>query len=134
MTQFLLICEVINFRVSKEKTVWATDLLVFLGILLNGKHMQLAVPLEKRNKAEQLLMYMIEKTKVTVHELQVLCGYLNFLNKAIFPGHAFAQHMYAKYSNCLKGGSDSKLKQYHNIRLDQEFKLDCRVWLEFLQL
>ena len=134
VTQFLLICEMINFPVSKEKTVRATDLLVFLGILLNGRHMQLAVPLEKRIKAEQLLMYMIDKTKVTIRKLQVLCGYLNFLNKAIFPGRAFTRRMYAKYSNCLKGGSDSKLKQYHHMRLDQEFKLDCRVWLEFLQL
>ena len=77
-------------------------------------------------------------------ELQILCGYLNFLNKAIYPGRVFTRRMYAKYANVVdyrmsESSTDSqhhieywKLKQYHHVRLDREFKADCKVWLEFL--
>ena len=49
--------------------------------------------------------------------------------------------MYAKFSGLIKSdvhqqkkGNDfqRKLKQYHHIRLDGEFKRDCAVWLKFL--
>ena len=48
--------------------------------------------------------------------------------------------MYAKYSQIVnvKGISENtdkngyKYKQHHHVRLDLEFKLDCKTWLEFL--
>ena len=83
---------------------------------------------------------MIQKKKATVKELQSLCGYLNFLCKAIYPGRTFAQRMYAQYSDVVNfAGSENdhkicnfKKKQYHHIKLSSEFKIDCRIWLEFL--
>ena len=33
----------------------------------------------------------------------------------------------------LKGKGENLLKQHHHVRLDKEFKDDCRVWLPFLQ-
>ena len=62
---------------------------------------------------------------------------MNFLNKAIFPGCAFTHCMYAKYAvmldGCDKDDKVTRLKRYHHVRLDGEFKLDCQVWLEFLR-
>ena len=91
---------------------------------------------------------MVSKRKATVKELQTLCRFLNFLNKAIFPGRTFTRRMYAKFSkvvdlrslgqhhaNNAKVSSVSreyKLRQHHHVRLDGEFKLYCKVWLEFL--
>ena len=59
--------------------------------------------------------------------------------------------MYAKYSQvtgqtailsqhndnaanycCQTKNPQKKLKPYHHIRLDSEFKSDCKVWLQFL--
>ena len=132
--QFLLLCQDIGFPVSVEKTEWATPNIVFLGILLNGQDRMLSVPLEKRQRATLLLMHFLSKKKATVRELQQLCGYLNFLTRAIFPGRAFLRRMYAKYAGCLKTSKNSKLKAHHHVRLDQEFKFDCQVWLEFLTM
>ena len=117
--------------------------MIFLGILLDGKNLRLAVLIEKRNKAVHLLQEMCDRKKAKVKDLQVFCGYLNFLGKAIFPGRTFTRRMYSKYShliNCVPGGRDSsqslaaelKLKQHYHVRLDSEFKMDCKVWLEFL--
>ena len=148
---FLTVCEQIKFLVAVDKTEEASECIVFLGLLLNGKYYILSIPLEKRQRAVDLLRYMIDKNKVTVKELQALCGFLNFLCRAIAPGRVFTRRMYAKYSNIsgipktIKStkskndanktkviGKQSALKPYHHIRLDREFKMDRKVWLEFL--
>ena len=78
------------------------------------------------------------KKKATVKQLQQLCGLLNFLGKAIFPGRSFTRRMYAKFSEIVningapKSANDYKWKQHHHVKLDKEFKLDCTVWLRFL--
>ena len=48
--------------------------------------------------------------------------------------------MYSKFNGIINTGScvskmsaEYKLKQFHHVRLDKEFKLDCAIWLEFLQ-
>ena len=108
---------------------------------MNSYSLTLSIPLEKRQRAQELLKNLLAKKRATVKELQQLAGYLNFLNRAIFPGGVFTRRMYAKFSGIVqvKKGSSSrlterrKLKDHHHVRLDSEFKLDCKVWLEFLQ-
>ena len=136
---FLKLCEDLRIPVATDKTEFVDEIVTFLGILLDGRNFSLGIPLEKRDRAIHLLKTMIHKKKTTVHELQLLCGYLNFLGKAIFPGRTFTRRMYAKYSHILNfGGAPThqagyKLKKYHHVRLDAEFKSDCLVWLSFLE-
>ena len=137
---FLSVCEQIKFPVALEKTVWATNRLVFLGIMLDGISLSLIVPEEKRVKALRLVQQFGDRNKATVRELQVLSGTLNFLNKAIHPGRVFTMRMYAKYAfaNCQSDKRRSMesakfvLRPYHHVRLDAEFRNDCRVWEIFL--
>ena len=140
MTRFIEICQEISFSIAMDKTEWASAAIVFLGILIDGRNFVLSLPLEKRNKAISLLHEMLSKHKVTVRDLQALCGYLNFLGKAVFPGRVFTHRMYAKYGKMINTGRNSglpyvvccKVRQHHHVRLDNEFKNDCRVWLKFL--
>ena len=97
INSFMQLCEQIGVPLALDKMEWGTEIIVFLGILLNGNNLSLSIPLEKCDKAIQLLNLMISKRKATVKELQSLCGYLNFLCKAIFPGRPFVRRMYAKY-------------------------------------
>ena len=117
--------------VASEKTEWASTLIVFLGILLNGKTLHLSLPLEKQEKALRLLNDISGKRKATIHELQVLTGYLNFLTKAIFAGRTFTRRMYAK---CVswEHNKGKLLKPHHHVSLDNEFKFDCQIWQVFL--
>ena len=137
--KFLDLCSQLGIPISMEKTEWGTEIIVFLGILLDGRNLVLGVPLEKRERALELLTKIINQKKATVKDLQKLCGYLNFLGKAIFPGRTFTRRMYAKFSSVInqsvmpQDSYEYKLKQHHHIRLDQEFKLDCKVWIEFLK-
>ena len=66
----------------------------------------------------------------------MLAGLLNFLNKAIVPGWVFTRRIYAKYSGIIDMNENKILtvclKPHHHVKLDQEFSLDCSVWLNFL--
>ena len=94
--QFLLVCDTVGCPVSLEKTEYASSLIIFLGVLLNGHRRLLAVPTEKRTKAINLINWAIDKKKVTIKFVQQLTGTLNFLNKALVPGRAFTRGMYMK--------------------------------------
>ena len=133
--EFLRLCTDLNIPVALEKTEWSSTLLVFLGILMDGKKLVLSIPIEKQKKALNLINEMLDRKKATVKELQILTGYVNFLTKVIFAGRTFTRRMYSKYAiadKCAEweGSSSSlnKLKSYHHIRLDVEFKLDCHIW------
>ena len=131
--QFLNLCRILNIPVAVEKTEWASTLVMFLGILLNGRTRTLSIPLEKQEKALNLLRNISSKKKATIKELQVLTGYLNFLTKAIVPGRVFTRCMYAKYVSLKNSEMKSgKLKLYHHVSLDAEFRFDCELWKTFL--
>ena len=77
-----------------------------------------------------LLSNLKDSKKATVKQLQSLTGYLNFLNKAIFPGRMFTRRMYSKYTD-IKGKDGKPLRDYHHVRLDAEFHKDCGILGKF---
>ena len=92
MNAFLELCQNLNIPVSLEKTVFASTLVVFLGILLNGEDYSLSVPTDKRNKAIALLNLMIDKKKVLVKDLQGLCVF-----KFPLQSHFSGKNVYQMY-------------------------------------
>ena len=76
---FIEICKMIRFPVSLEKTFWGTTQLTFLGMLLDTIKQIVAIPEEKVLKGRVLITGILNKKKVTVHKLQSLCGFFNFL-------------------------------------------------------
>ena len=146
--QFMDLCAELNIPIAEDKTEWATLRLVFLGILLNGQNMTLVVPDQKRVVAINMLKTLVDRKKATIKKLQSLCGYLNFLNKAVVPGRTFTRRMYAKFSHVvdctgwnngrarireISSNNKPRLKPHHQVCLDAEFKSDCSVWIQFLE-
>ena len=107
--------------------------MVFLGIILNGRKLQLEIPQQKKDKVLNLLNWTIGKKKVTVLTIQRLTGILNFLSKAIVPGRTFIRRMYDAICPKLSNTKGNKLKQYHHVNLGQGFIQDCEVWKMFLE-
>ena len=126
---FLRTCQDINFPVSHNKTEWASPLMVFLGMLLDGRSQTLSIPVDKRLEALNMVHLFQDKCKAKVKNLQKLTGHLNFINRAVVPGRVFTRRMYAKFS----GSKFDKLKQYHHIQIDKEFRHDCAMWERFLE-
>ena len=118
------LCEYIHFPVSKEKTEWATQIIVFLGILVNTCTQTISIPLEKRMKALQQIKIILNKKKVTVLRLQRITGLLNYMCKGIVPGRCYTRQIYSKF----KG-----MKQYHHAKVDTKIQLDLKMWQTFFK-
>ena len=124
---FLDICETINFPVSLGKTFWADTRIIFLGMLIDTVAQTVSVPISKIEKAIDLIQTVLNKVsrKITMKDLQKLCGFLNFLCRCIVPGRAFTRRLYA-----YTAGKD--LKPHHHIRVTGEMRSDLTMWLQFL--
>ena len=125
---FLEICDLISFPVSLEKTFWATTKLVLLGLLIDTINQCVCIPVDKVAKVVSLIEGILLKKskKVTLHQLQKVCGFLNFLGQCVVPGRAFTRRLYAYTSS-------DKLKPHHHIRINSEMRSDLEMWLTFLQ-
>ena len=122
---FLNICKEINFPVSMEKTYSVTNVLIFLGFLLNTISQMVSIPVDKVERVLNILRTMLKKRKTTVKELEKLCGHLNFLCRCIVPGHTFTRRIYTYFS--------SSMKPFHHVNINREIRGDLEMWLEFLQ-
>ena len=130
MKEFLMICQIINFPVSEEKTYWGTTQLSFLGLLINMVLYQILIPREKVQLAQDIIMDMLARVskKKTLKELQRLCGILNFFDKCIIPARTFTRRLYAKTAQ-----KERTLKPGHHIAIDREMRLDLELWLRFFK-
>ena len=119
---FLDICGQICFPVSLEKTVWDTQLLTFLGLLIDTIAQRISIPVDKLNKALGLIDHVLNKKncKMTLHQLQQLTGFLNFLCRCVIPGRTFLRRLYSL-------GSNEKLLPHHHIRISAECKMDLQI-------
>ena len=121
---FLKVCQEISFPVSMEKTFWGTTTLTFLGFLIDTLNQLVLIPLEKLDRTINLIDTMLSKKKATVHQIQKLCGFLNFLGRCIVPGRTFTRRLYS-----YTGGN---LKPHYHVRVNSEMKLDLGTWRAFL--
>ena len=129
--QFLNICDEINFPVSLEKRHWGSQVLVFLGFLLDLINKRVGIPLEKIKKPLSMIEEFLNAKKTTVHRVQKLCGMLNFLCRTIVPGRAFMRRLYAMTAS--NGRRPIILKPHHHVWIKLENRLDLKVWKSFLQ-
>ena len=63
--------------------------------------------------------------KITLHKLQQLTGFLNFLCRCVEPGRPFLRRMYSL-------GANERLLPHHHIRITAECRLDMQIWKKFL--
>ena len=112
---------------AENKTEWAKFELVFLGLLLDFWNRQLTVPIQKVNKARFMITRILnhKPCKSTPREMEEICGFLNFLGKAIVPGRALTRRLY-----CLT--STEERKSHHHFKIKAEFQADLERGLSFI--
>ena len=121
---FINLCTEINFPLALEKTEWATQIIVFLGMLIDMRNQTISIPEEKRDKAIWQIKDILSSKCTMVLKLQRLAGLLNFCCHAIIPGRVYTGSLYSNF----KGS-----KQYHHVKVTQEVIVDTKVWLTFLE-
>ena len=112
-----------------EKTYFGETKMTFLGFLIDTIARVVCIPVEKVTKAKNMINYVLNKKskKITILELQRICGFLNFIGKCIIPGRAFTRRLYSIL------GKNHKLKSYHHIHITREMRSDLQTWHEFVQ-
>ena len=125
LDSFMEICKEINLPVSIAKTVYPTTKITFLGLLIDTIEQMIFLPVEKIAKGRELVEFILSKKKVTVKQLQQLCGFLNFLGRAITPGHAFTRGFYS-YTR------SKNLQPHYHVRVNAEMRQDLDMWRTFL--
>ena len=124
---FLNVCDQIGMPVSLEKTFRSSTQMIFLGFLIDTVRQIIMIPTEKLEKGRKLIETVLSKAskKITVKQLQKICGFLNFLGRCIIPGRAFTRRLYNPLGN-------NKLKPHHHIRINLEMRADLSMWQTFL--
>ena len=129
---FLDICAEIGVPISIEKTFWASTRITFLGFMIDTVLKLILIPVEKIAKAKNMINFVLAKTckgksgKLTVLQLQRICGFLNFLGRAILPGRAFTRRLYAPLQN------NRNLRPHHHVKISGEMKQDLITWYKFI--
>ena len=103
---FLDICS----KIAPKKTVGPSTLLTFLGIELDTVRQEARLPLEKIQKCLSMVDMFLRRKKVTLEELQCLCGLLNFACQVVLPGWAFLRRLFE-----LTRGLE---KPHHHVKLN----------------
>ena len=86
----------------------------------------MSIPVDKIDRAYLLIQQTCERKKVTVRQMQQLCGYLNFLCRCVVPGRAFTRRLYSHYTPMMK--------PFYHINVTREIKDDLTVWKKFLAI
>ena len=69
-----MVCTNVECPISEEKTEWATQCIVFLGMLLDGSRHVLVVPEDKKYKAIGLLKQVKSVKKIMIKKVAKFFG------------------------------------------------------------
>ena len=125
LKKFFTVCEDTNTPLVKHKTLGPSQNLSFVGFEIDTISETVRLPQDKINKCKMSIVWLLDRSKSTLKDLQSLLGLLNFACTVVVPGRAFLQRLY--------GLTIGVSKPYFYIRITQEAKKDLRLWLTFLE-
>ena len=119
------ICAWLGFPLKAEKMEGPTEILIFLGILIDTLRMELRLPQEKLAELKSLIAQWKYKQASTKRQLLSFIGKLAHAAKIVKPGRTFLRRMLdvAHSVNDLN----------HYVKLKSDFKSDLAWWECFLE-
>ena len=122
---FITLCNELGVPLAPHKTEGPSTSIVFLGIGLDSQKMLAFLPPDKLERYSNEVKLCLSRNKMTLKELQSLCGKLQFSTSVIRSGKAFLRRMYD-----IQIGIN---KPHHFIRITSEVKQDLEIWYHFLE-
>ena len=133
MSDFYRIMAEINMPVAVDKTLGPTQILEYLGLVLDFINQTIGIPEKKRTKSlaliESLLTAHRNHKTVTVKQIQKVAGTLNFIAQALPAGRPFIMSLY-RLARTKEG---EKEKQGHHKKVTREVADDMKMIKEWLQ-
>ena len=106
-----------------SKTMGPSQVLEFMGVVLDGNRMEARLPEDKLARMQRLLNSFTNRRSAHL-DLQSLIGTLQFACKVVVPGRTFLQRII----NLTRGLKN----RFHHIRFNKEFSRDIQMWKVFL--
>ena len=107
-----------------SKTIGPSQVVEFMGIVLDSVRMEARLPQDKLTRINELLTSFKKRRSVRLVELQSLIRTLQFACKVVVPGRTFLQ----RAINLTRGVPS----RFHHVRLNREFFKDLDMWTVFL--
>ena len=79
----------LNIELSASKTQGPSEVLEYLGIILDSSRMETRLPVEKINRMESLISTLLTSKSCTKRQLLQILGHFNFACSVIHPGRSF---------------------------------------------
>ena len=124
LTSMCLTFKALNIPLATGKTEGPSQVLEFLGIILDSRRMEARLPEDKVVRLKEELHFWLAKRSATLVQLQSLIGVLNFACKVVPAGRAFLQRIISLTVGVTK--------PHHHIYLGKGFREDIRMWQSFL--
>lgn len=125
LQRMLEVCKQLGFPIAVNKVEGPTNIITFLGILLDTVKMEMRLPPEKLEALLLLLsQWQTKRRKATKRELLSLIGKLSYAAKVIPAGRIFLRR--------LIDLSTSARKLHHRISLTASARADIKWWQDFL--
>ncbi len=121
---FLWLCEKAGIPTAPHKTVGPDTCIEFLGVELDTILMIASLPRDKLVRYSCHITELIGQRKVTLKELQVIIGQLQYATSVVTPGEAFLRRLI----NLTIGHT----KPHYYIPLRKDAILDLRMWSNVL--
>ena len=99
MNNFDTVCSRLGVPVAQDKTEGPTTNLHYLGFLIDTEKMVIKFPDEIFLVLKSKIKFVLGRKKVTLRDLQYLCGSLVFCSKALPAGRAFSRRIYLATSS-----------------------------------
>jgi hypothetical protein len=113
-----------NIPIAPGKTQGPSQVLEFMGIILDTSNMQARLPNDKIQRLQEVFDQFKNRRSCSLKELQSLIGTLNFACKVVPPGRPFLQRMIALTRNVKQ--------QHHFVKLNKGFFHDLEMWQKFI--
>ena len=116
METFMGLCNELGVPLAKNKTVGPTNILPFLGYIIDTELMMVLIPFEKIEKLSRLLQLLLVRKQIKRSELESIVGLMSFCSRAIPSSRAFLRRFYDLITTVKK--------PFHRIRLLSEVRSD----------
>ena len=125
MASFSKVCNSLSVPIADEKTEGSTTSMEYLGLLIDTEKMMVKIPADELNKLLDEIKKDAVAKKVTLKQLQSLCGLLSFCTRALPSGRAFSRRLFMAMSKAHR--------PFHFIRVNKGMFEDLLVWKYLLE-
>ena len=119
-------CKELGVPLAPHKSVGPTTCLVFLGIEIDSRAMELRLPQDKLQALKELLKEWQLKTVCSKEQLESLLGHLNHACSVVKPGRSFISRLISLLS-------EAKKKHRNISRMNVQARSDIRWWHAFVE-